>query len=58
MRFSLFLMVLMSNIAYTQAEIVSERDRFVSVTQTECEMREVFVENSLANALIGGIIGG
>ncbi len=58
MRFSLFLMVLMSNIAYTQAEIVSERDRFVSVTQTECEMREVFVENSLANSLIGGIIGG
>ena len=58
MRFSLLLMVFVSNIAHSEIEIVSERDRFVSVTQKECEMREVYVENSLGNSLIGGLIGG
>ena len=58
MRFSLFLMVFLSNIAHTEIEIVSERDRFVSVTQQECEMREVYIENSLGNSLIGGLLGG
>jgi len=57
MRFSLFLMVFLSNIAHSEVEIVSERDRFVSVTQQECEMREVYVENSLGNSLIGELIG-
>ena len=51
-------MVFLSNIAHSEVEIVSERDRFVSVTQQECEMREVYVENSLGNSLIGGLIGG
>ena len=58
MRFSLFLMVFLSNIAHSEVEIISERDRFVSVTQQECEMREVYIENSLGNSLIGGLIGG
>ena len=58
MRFSLFLMVFLSNIAHSEVEIVSERDRFVSVTQQECGMREVYVENSLGNSLIGGLLGG
>ena len=58
MRISLFLMVFLSNIAHSEVEIVSERDRFVSVTQQECEMREVYVENSLGNSLIGGLLGG
>ena len=58
MRFSLFLMVFLSNIAHSEVEIVSERDRFVFVTQQECEMREVYVENSLGNSLIGGLLGG
>ena len=58
MRFSLFLMVFLSNIAHSEVEIVSERDRFVSVTQEECELREVYVENSLGNSLIGGLLGG
>ena len=58
MRFSLFLMVFLSNIAHSEVEIVSERDRFVSVTQQECEMREVYVENSLGNSLIGELLGG
>ena len=58
MRSSLFLMVFLSNIAHSEIEIVSERDRFVSVTQEECELREVYVENSLGNSMIGGLIGG
>ena len=29
----------------------------MSVTQQECEMREVYVENSLGNSLIGELIG-
>ena len=58
MRLSLFSVVFISNIAHSQVEIVSERDRFVSVTQKECEMREVYVENSLGNSLIGGLLGG
>ena len=57
MRFSLFLMVFLSNIAHSEVEIVSERDRFVSVTQEECELREVYVENSLGNSLISVITG-
>ena len=58
MRFSLFLMVFLSNIAHSAVEIVSEKDRLVSVAQTECEMREVYFENSLGNPLIGGLIDG
>ena len=58
MRLSLCSVVFISNIAHSQVEIVSERDRFVSVTQKECEMREVYVENSLGNSLIGGLLGG
>ena len=58
MRFSLLMMVFLSNIAHSEVEIVSERDRFASVTQQECEMREVYIENSLGNSLIGGLIGG
>ena len=58
MRFSLFSMMFLSHLVYSDVEVVSERDRFVSVTQKECEMREVYVENSLGNSLIGGLIGG
>ena len=57
MRFSLFLMVFLSTIAHSEVEIVSERDRFVSVTQQECEMRQIYVE-SLGDSLIGGLLGG
>ena len=58
MRLLLFSMMFLSNFTYSQVDIVSERDRFVTVTQKECEMREVYVENSLGNSLIGGLLGG
>lgn len=58
MRFSLFSVIFQSNTAYSKVEIVLEQDRFVPVTQNECEIRETYGENSLGESKIGGIIAG
>ena len=58
MRLFLLSLIFLSTAALSEVEIVSERARLVMVTHQECEMKEVFVDNSLGNSLLGGIIGG
>ena len=58
MRLLLVSMIFLSNAALSEVEIVSERARLVMVTHQECEIKEVYVDNSLGSSLLGGIIGG
>ena len=57
MRSLLLAALLAPTFAFAQIEIVSEKPRYVSVTQKECESREVYVENSLGGSIVGGVIG-
>ena len=57
MRSLLLAALLAPTLAFAQVEIVSEKPRYVSVTQKECETREVYVENSLGGSIVGGVIG-
>lgn len=57
MRALLFIAALVPSITFAQIEIVSEKPRYVSVTQKECETKEVYVENSLGGSIVGGVIG-
>ena len=57
MRTLLLAALLTPTFAFAQIEIVSEKPRYVSVTQKECETREVYVENSLGGSIVGGVIG-
>ena len=43
--------------AFAQIEVVSEKPKYVMVTQKECEIKEVYVENSLGGSIVGGVIG-
>lgn len=51
------LLVLASTTAFAQIEIVSEKPKYVMITQQECEYQDVYVENSLGGSIIGGVIG-
>ena len=57
MRTLLLAVLLAPTLAFAQIEIVSEKPRYVSVTQKECETKEVYVENSLGGSIVGGVIG-
>jgi uncharacterized protein YcfJ len=57
MRLLLLALLLIPSFTFAQITIVSETPRYVTVTQRECEMREVYVENKLGGSLLGGIIG-
>lgn len=57
MRSLLLAALLAPTLSFAQVEIVSEKPRYVSVTQKECETREVYVENSLGGSIVGGVIG-
>ena len=57
MRTLLLAALLAPTLAFAQIEIVSEKPRYVSVTQKECETKEVYVENSLGGSIVGGVIG-
>ena len=50
-------LLLASATAFSQIEIVSEKPKYVMVTQKECEIKEVYVENSLGGSIVGGVIG-
>ena len=50
-------LLLASASAFAQIEIVSEKPKYVMVTQKECEIKEVYVENSLGGSIVGGVIG-
>ena len=50
-------LLLASATAFAQIEIVSEKPKYVMVTQKECEIKEVYVENSLGGSIVGGVIG-
>lgn len=57
MKALLFIAALVPSIAFAQIEIVSKRPYYVMVTQQECEIQEVYVENSLGGSIVGGVIG-
>jgi len=50
-------LLLASFTAAAQIEIVSEKPNYVMVTHQQCEMKEVYVENSLGGSIVGGVIG-
>lgn len=50
-------LLLASATAFAQIELVSEKPKYVMVTQKECEYQDVYVENSLGVSIVGGVIG-
>tara|TARA_R110002153_G_scaffold234294_1_gene387698 strand:+ start:561 stop:947 length:387 start_codon:yes stop_codon:yes gene_type:complete len=57
MRSILLAAVLLPSVAFAQLELVSVKPRFVTVTQQECEVQEVYVENTTGASIVGGVIG-
>lgn len=57
MRALILATLLIPSIASAQITIVSEKPNYVMVTQKECHIQEVYVENSLGGSIVGGIIG-
>tara|TARA_R110000764_G_scaffold129881_1_gene217635 strand:- start:53 stop:439 length:387 start_codon:yes stop_codon:yes gene_type:complete len=57
MRTLLLAVLLAPTLAFAQIEIVSEKPKYVMVTQKECEYQDVYVENSLGGSIIGGVLG-
>lgn len=57
MRSILLTALLLPSVAFAQLELVSVKPRFVTVTQQECEVQEVYVENTTGASIIGGVIG-
>lgn len=57
MKILVLIAALVPSLALSQIEIVSEKPKYVMVTQQECETREVYVENSLGSSIVGGVIG-
>ena len=57
MRLILLAAVLLPSVAFAQLELVSVKPRFVTVTQQECEVQEVYVENTTGASIVGGVIG-
>lgn len=57
MRSILLTALLLPSVAFAQLELVSVKPRFVTVTQQECEVQEVYVENTTGASIVGGVIG-
>ena len=57
MRSILLAAVLLPSVAFAQLELVSVKPRFVTVTHQECEVQEVYVENTTGASIVGGVIG-